>query len=161
MSPCYGWAFTRCRHRPTLRTDFTTGDQREMEWNELGFRPPLCTWLSWVMKTSWGWWDEWDDTALQTQGLKFATWRSESEHAISRSRSLPTILNLYEWTGKKHFVYLKLEGQSGVRTCDLRLLKQAALTIAPGHPPWRSADHRRFRLCNVNYKKIWIFILAS
>ena len=44
----------------------------EMKWNESGFRPPLCTYrLSWAMRTSWGWWDEWDDTVLQTQGSKF------------------------------------------------------------------------------------------
>ena len=58
-----------------------------------------------------------------------------AEHATSRSRRLPTILNLYEWPGKKHFVSLQLEGQSGARTRDLRLSKQtlfeAALTTAP------------------------------
>ena len=28
----------------------------------------LCTYrLNWTRRTSWGWWDEWDDTALQTQ----------------------------------------------------------------------------------------------
>ena len=31
------------------------------------------------------------------------------------------ILSFYEWAGKKHFVSLKLEYQSGVRTRDLRL----------------------------------------
>ena len=34
----------------------------------------------------------------------------------------PTILNLYEWAGKKHFVPLKLEGQSGVQLLLLLLL---------------------------------------
>ena len=39
-----------------------------MKWNESGFRPPLCTYrLNWVRRTSWGWWDEWEDIALQTQ----------------------------------------------------------------------------------------------
>ena len=38
--------------------------------------------------------------------------RSEAEHATSRPRRLPTILNLYEWAWKKHFVSLKLEGRS-------------------------------------------------
>ena len=37
-----------------------------------------------------------DDTALQTQDLKFDLWLSEAELATSRSRGLPTILNLYE-----------------------------------------------------------------
>ena len=40
----------------------------KMKWNESGFRPPLCTYrLNWARRTSWGWWDDWDDTVLQTQ----------------------------------------------------------------------------------------------
>ena len=61
----------------------------------------------------------WDDTALQTQDSKFESWRSEAEHATSRSRRLTTIVNLYEWTGKKHFVPLKLESQSGATLFEL------------------------------------------
>ena len=57
-----------------------------------GFRPLLFTYrLNWARGTSWGWWDEWDDTALQTQDSKFKPWRSEAEHATSRSRRLQTI----------------------------------------------------------------------
>ena len=42
--------------------------RKEMKWNESGFRPPLCTYrLNWARRTSWGWWDDWDDTVLQTQ----------------------------------------------------------------------------------------------
>ena len=64
-----------------------------LKWNESGFRPPLCTYrLNWARRTSWGWWDDWDDTVLQTQDSKFDPWRSEAEHATSRSRRLPTIL---------------------------------------------------------------------
>ena len=63
------------------------------KWNESGFRPLLCTYrLNWAVRTSWGWWDDWDDTVLQTQDSKFEPWRSEAEHATSRSRRLPTIL---------------------------------------------------------------------
>ena len=80
------------------------------------------------------WWDEWVDTALQTHNSKFKPRRSETEHATSRSRRLPTILNLHERARKKHFLLLNLECQSGVRTCDFRLSKQAALTPAPGPP---------------------------
>ena len=55
--------------------------------------PPLCTYrLNWAKRTSWGWWDDWDDTVLQTQDSKFEPWRSEAEHATSRLRRLPTIL---------------------------------------------------------------------
>ena len=58
------------------------------------FRPPLCTYLrpNWARRTSRGWWDEWDDTALQTQDSEFERW-SEAELATSRSRRLPTLLN--------------------------------------------------------------------
>ena len=49
-----------------------------LKWNEWGFKPPLCTYrLNWARRTSWGWWDEWDDTALQTRDSKFEPWRFE------------------------------------------------------------------------------------
>ena len=38
------------------------------------------------------------------------------------------------------FVSMKLEGQSKVRTRDLRLSKQAALTTAPGPRPQETGD---------------------
>ena len=39
---------------------------RKWTWNEWDFRPPVCTYRpNWARITSWGWWDEWDDTALQ------------------------------------------------------------------------------------------------
>ena len=73
----------------------THTERYKMKWNESGFRPPLCTYrLNWARRTSWGWWDDWDDTVLQTQDSKFEPWRSEVEHATSRSRRLPTILTL-------------------------------------------------------------------
>ena len=77
---------------------------------------------------SWLGLNEWDDTALQTQDSQLEPWRCEAEHATSRSWRLRTILNLHEWAGKKHFVSLKLLGQSGARARDPRLSKQAALT---------------------------------
>ena len=69
---------------------------------------------NWVMRTSWGWWDEWDDTALQSQDSKFKPWRSEGEHATSRSRRLPTI-EFYEWTVKKHVCFFQT-AEIGIRT---------------------------------------------
>ena len=36
----------------------------------------------------------WVGTAIQTQYLKFESWRSAAEHAIFRSPRLPTVLNL-------------------------------------------------------------------
>ena len=82
--------------------------------------------LIWAMRTFWWWLGEWDDTALQTQDSKLKHWGSEAQHAISRSRKLPTILNLHEGAGKKHFVSLKHEWLSEVRAWDLRPSKQAA-----------------------------------
>ena len=77
------------------------------------------------------------------QDSKFEPWRSGTERATSRSLKLPVIFNLYEWTGKKHFVSLKLEGQCGVRNRDIRLSTQAALIIAPGPTPPRASDSRK------------------
>ena len=93
-----------------------------MKLNDWGFWPPLCTYkLNWARITSWEWSDEWNYTAIQTWDLEFEPWRSEGEHATSRSRRLPTILNHHVWTGKKHVVSLKLEGQSEARGRDFRL----------------------------------------
>ena len=50
-----------------------------------------------------------------TQNLKFEPWRSEAEHATSRSQSPPPpILDIYERARK--FISLKLEGQSWAQT---------------------------------------------
>ena len=82
--------------------------QNKMKWNESCFRPPLCTYrLNWARRTSWGWWDDWDDTVLQTQDSKFEPWRSEAEHATSRSRRLPTILTFTRGWGRNNFVSFK------------------------------------------------------
>ena len=79
-----------------------------MKWNESGFRPPLYTYrLNWARRTSWGWWDDWDDTVLQTQDSKFEPWRSEAEHATSRSRRLPAILTFTRGWGRNIFVSFK------------------------------------------------------
>ena len=52
-------------------------DVNEMKLNESGFRPPLCTYrLNWARRTSWGWWDDWDDTVLQTQDSKLEPYSS-------------------------------------------------------------------------------------
>ena len=79
-----------------------------MKWNESGFRPPLCTYrLNWAKRTSWGWWDDWDDTVLQTQDSEFEPWRSEVEHATSRSRRLPTILTFTRGWGRNIFCFFQ------------------------------------------------------
>ena len=88
------------------------------KWNESGFRPPLCTYrLNWARRTSWGWWDDWDDTVLQTEESKFEPWRSEAEHATSRSRRLPTILTFTRGWGRNIFCFFQT-AETGNRTPD-------------------------------------------
>ena len=80
----------------------------QKKWNELGFRPPLCTYrLKWARRTSWGWWDDWNDTVLQTQDSKFESWRSKAEHATSRSRKLSTIQSFTRGWGRNILVSFK------------------------------------------------------
>ena len=106
----------------------------KMKWNESGFRPPLCTYrLNWARRTSWGWWDEWDDTVLQTQDLKFEPWRSEAEHATSWSRRLPAILNFTRGWGRNIFVSFK-PPSPGTEPRTLAS-KAAVLTTTLGPPP--------------------------
>ena len=88
----------------------------EMNWNKSGFRSPLCTYrLNCARRTSWGLWDDRDDTVLQTQDSKFEPWRSETEHATSRSRRLPTILTFTRGRGRNIFCYFKT-AETGNRT---------------------------------------------
>ena len=107
------------------------------KWNESGFRPPLCTYrLNWARRTSWGWWDDWDDTVLQTQDSKFEPWRSEAEHATSRSRRLPTILTFTRGWGRNNFVSFK-PPRPGTEPRTLAW-KAAVLTTTLGPPPiWK------------------------
>ena len=112
----------------------------KMKWNESGFRPPLCTYrLNWARRTSWGWLDDWDDTVLQTQDSKFDPWRSEAEHATSRSRRLPTILTFTRGWGRNIFVSFK-PPSPGTEPRTLAW-KAAVLTTTLGPPP-RFSDSR-------------------
>ena len=106
----------------------------KMKWNDSGFRPPLCTYrLNWARRTSWGWWDDWDDTVLQTQDSKFEPWWSEAEHATSRSRRLPTILTFTRGWGRNNFVSFK-PPRPGTEPRTLAW-KAAVLTTTLGPPP--------------------------
>ena len=112
------------------RTKLVSGKK----WNESGIRPPLCTHrLNWARRTSWGWWDDWDDTVLQTQNSKFEPWRSEAEHATSRSRRLPTILTFTRGWGRNIFVSFK-PPRPGTEPRTLAW-KAAVLTTTLGPPP--------------------------
>ena len=58
--------------------------------------------------TFWGWWDEWDDTALQAQNSKFVPWRSEVEHATARSQSPPPHnIDFLRMSGEETFCFFK------------------------------------------------------
>ena len=117
---------------------YNTAELVKMKWNESGFRPPLCTYrLNWARRTSWGWWDDWDDTVLQTQDSKFEPWRSEAEHATSRSRRLPTILTFTRGWGRNNFVSFK-PPRPGTEPRTLAW-KAAVLTTTLGPPPSRAS----------------------
>ena len=126
-----------------------------MKWNESGFRPPLCTYrLNWTRRTSWGWWDDWDDTVLQTQDSKFEPWRSEAEHATSRSRRLPTILTFTRGRGRNNFVSFK-PPRPGTEPRTLAW-KAAVLTTTLGPPPllFEEAFRCQYRWFNRLIKQI-------
>ena len=127
---------------------------RLMKWNESGFRPRLCTYrLNWARRTSWGWWDEWDDTVLLTQDSKFEPWRSEAEHATSRSRRLPTILTFTRGWGRNIFVSLKpLRPGTEPRTLAW---KAAVLTTTLGSPPLTMVvQSKKYPKVNKNQNKV-------
>ena len=131
----WAYGYVMCR-RQTVTFLLTRGviAKNEMKWNESGFRPPLCTYrLNWARRISWGWWDDWDDTVLQTQDSKFEPWRSEAEHATSRSRRLPTILTFTRGWGRNNFVSFK-PPRPGTEPRTLAW-KAAVLTTTLGPPP--------------------------
>ena len=116
------------------------------KWNESGFRPHLCTYrLNWARRTSWGWWDDWDDTVLQTQDSKFEPWRSEAEHATSWSRRFPTILTFTREWGRNNFVSFK-PPRPGTEPLTLAW-KAAVLTTTLGPPPRTPSKHDTVHLC--------------
>ena len=130
--PSFADMYTKLAWNPIHLTLFMT--EMWQKWNESGFRPPLCTYrLNWARRTSWGWWDDWDDTVLQTQDSKFEPWRSEAEHATSRSRRLPTILTFTRGWGSNIFVSFK-PPRPGTEP-RTQAWKAAVLTTTLGPPP--------------------------
>ena len=124
--PCSVLKWNESGFRPPLCTY-----RLNWKWNESGFRPPLCTYrLNWARRTSGGWWD---NTVLQTQDSKFEPWRSEAEHATSRSRRLPTILTFTRGWGRNIFVSFK-PPRPGTEPRTLAW-KAAALPTTLGPPP--------------------------
>ena len=131
----------------------------EMKWNESGFRPPLCTYrLNWARRTSWGWWDDWDDTVLQTQDSKFEPWRSEAEHATSRSRRLPTILTFTRGWGRNFFVSFK-PPRPGTEPRTLAW-KAAVLTTTLGPPPSSRVEMAHTWQVKLSRVKMWFQLIS-
>ena len=125
-----------------------------MKWNESGFRPPLCTYrLNWARSTSWGWWDKWDDTVLQTQDSKLEPWRSEAELATSRLRRLPTILSFTRKWGRNIFVSFK-PPSPGTEPRTLAW-KAAVLTTTLGPPPCLVVTSEKHDTLNQSCPKAW------
>ena len=125
------------------------------KWNESGFRPPLCTYrLNWARRTSWGWWDDWDDTVLQTQDSKFEPWRSDAEHATSRSRRLPTILTFTGGWGRNIFVSFK-PPRPGTEPRTLAW-KAAVLTTNLGPPPWSGGTDEAIRCLLTDFWCVYV-----
>ena len=88
--------------------NFGTSLATKMKRNESSFRPSLCTYrLNWARGTSWRWWDDWDNTVLRTENSKFELWRSEAEHATTRSRGLSSLLTFTRGWGRNIFVSFK------------------------------------------------------
>ena len=108
----------------TVKASGATCGQMEMKWNESGFRPPVCTYrLNWAMRTSWGWWNDWDDTVFQTQDAKFEPWRFEGEHV----------------DGEETFFVSFKPPRPGAETQTLAW-KVGVLTTALGPPLWPDGD---------------------
>ena len=100
----------------------------------------LCTYrLNWARRTTWEWWDEWDDTALLTQNSKFEPWRSEVEYATSRSRRLPTILSFRSRWERNIFVSFK-PPRPGTEPRTLAWRAAVLTTTLGPRPGWHSTS---------------------
>ena len=73
---------------------------------------------------------------------------------LARYLSPQYLILLYEWARKKHFGFFKLVGQSGVWTRDLRLSKQAALTVNSTWKPQKMSNI--FYWAHFHYYIAWI-----
>ena len=102
----------------------------------LYIRPLLWTYrLNRARWTSWGLWDEWDDTALQTQDSKFKPWRSEAEKATSWSRRLPIIRSFTSGWGRNMFCFFQT-ADTGKWTPNSSVKGSSANHYALGLPPY-------------------------
>ena len=106
-----------------------------MKWNESGFRPLLCTYrLNWARRTSWGWWDDWDDTVLQTQNSfeihPLAIWCRARYLSVTEA---PQNTDFHTWMRKKHFFVSFKPTRPGTEPRTLTW-RAAVLTTTLGPP---------------------------
>ena len=74
------------------------------KWKESGFRPPLCSYrLNWTRKTSWGWWDDWDDSPPDTgfEIWALAVWGRARYLSVTEA---PHNTDFHTWMGEKHLI---------------------------------------------------------
>ena len=79
-------------------------------------------------------------------GFEIRAWRSETEHATSRSRRLPTILTFTRGWGRNNFVSFK-PPRPGTEPRTLAW-KAAVLTTTLGPPPSMSNMHSKHEILN-------------
>ena len=86
----------------------------------------------------------------QTQNSKFEPWRSEAEHATTRSRRFPTILTFTHGWGRNIFVSLK-PPRPGTEPRTLAW-KAAVLTTTLGPPPnlrWSQSSRWKSKMLKI------------
>ena len=122
--------------------------------------PPLCTYrLNWARRTSWGWWDDWDDTVLQTQDSKFEPWRPEAEHPTSQLRRLSTILTFTRGWGRNIFCFFQT-AETGNRTPKSGV-KGSGANYYPTPPAPQKLEEDVFHMsvngtCTSNFSYKWM-----
>ena len=99
------------------------------KWNESGFRPPLCTCrLNWARRTSWGWWDDWDNTGFEIQIL--AGWGRARYLSVTEA---PHNTDFHTWMGRNIFCFFQTAA-TGNRTLNSGV-KGSGANHYPRAPP--------------------------
>ena len=79
--------------------NMTTLLKQIWKWNKWSFRPHLCTYIHTLgQENSWGWWDEWDDSFLQTvESRALAVWgRARYLSVMEAPRNIESLLCFFE-----------------------------------------------------------------
>ena len=131
-----------------------------IKWNESGFKPPLCTYrLNWARRTSWGWWDDRDDTVLQTgfEIRALAVWGRARYLSVTEA---PHNTDFHTLMGKKHFYFFQT-AETGNRTPNSGVKGSGAnhYPRAPAQPnnllAYSKTNTLTLILLNLFYYKLW------